>query len=134
MNYSRQRSIVLDIMKTHYTHPTAEEVYEIARKELPSIGIATVYRNLNQLAEAGEIIKIPQPGGVDRFDGRVEEHYHMRCPSCGKLEDLFVKEGQDMKALIALACKTFGIKEDGRIGFGSVLMEKPCEKCRKALA
>ena len=65
MKYSRQRNIILDIVKNSYDHPTAETVYKLARKELPSIGIATVYRNLNQLVDSGEVIRISLPGGVE---------------------------------------------------------------------
>ena len=129
MNYSRQRNLVLEVLKDTYDHPTAETVYERAHKKLPTIGIATVYRNLNQLAEMGEVIRIPQPGGNDRFDARVDEHYHIRCPICGGLTDLLLPEGESTEELMRNACKLFGIKDDGKIRFGSILMERACDAC-----
>ena len=72
MNYSRQRNLILDIVKNTTSHPTAEWVYQEAKKELPSIGIATVYRNLNTLVELGEVRRLSSGDGQDRFDGMVD--------------------------------------------------------------
>ena len=130
VNYSKQRNLVLEVLKDTYDHPTAETVYERAHRKLPTIGIATVYRNLNQLAEMGEILRIPQAGGNDRFDARVEEHYHIRCPICGGLTDLMLPDGEGVDALMAQACKLFGIKEEAGLSFGKVLMEKTCDCCK----
>ena len=62
MNYSKQRELILAIVKNTKVHPTAEWVYQEAKKEMPSIGIATVYRNLNALAERGEFKRITVAG------------------------------------------------------------------------
>ena len=88
MNYSRQRNLILDIVKNTSSHPTAEWIYQEAKKELPSIGIATVYRNLNTLADLGEIRRLSSGDGQDRFDGMADEHFHMKCRCCGGLVDL----------------------------------------------
>ncbi len=129
MNYSRQRNLVMEVLKDRYDHPTAEMVYERAHKKMPTIGIATIYRNLNQLVEMGEVRRIPQPGGNDRFDARVEEHYHIRCPICGHLTDLMIPEDTDAKDLLDKACKLFDLHEDGKIRLSSVIMERTCDSC-----
>ena len=130
MNYSRQRSAVLDVVKQNYNHPTAEEVYEEARKLHPGIGIATVYRNLNLLAEMGEIRKIAMGDGNDRFDGRIEEHYHLRCKHCGKLQDLMPPE-EKVEELRKKALEAFGLKASNKATFNSVIMEGVCDQCKK---
>ena len=130
MNYSRQRNIVSDIIKKSYDHPTAEEVYAVAVKELPTIGIATVYRNLNQLAEMGEIKRIPVMDGSDRFDGHLEEHYHMVCKCCGRLTDLRADEDviKDIKDKI---CESLNVKSDMTIELAPIVLKGTCEQCKK---
>ena len=130
MKYSRQRSVILDIMKNRYDHPTADDVYDTAHRRLPDIGIATVYRNLNRLAESGEIIRIQDPDGHDRFDGHTEEHYHMRCPVCGRLEDLYADDPGKIRELIRSAKKVFGIEARDEVVLRSVIMECVCDECR----
>ena len=63
-----QCALVLEAVDSLRDHATAEEVYEAVAKEHPHIGRGTVYRNLQKLAEAGEIMKVEVPGGADRYD------------------------------------------------------------------
>ena len=63
-------------------------VYLHVKEEFPNISLGTVYRNLNLLADIGEITKIPTPDGGDRFDGRTDSHYHVICSGCGNVFDL----------------------------------------------
>ena len=131
MKYSRQRSTILEIVQNSYDHPTAEEVYIKAQKKIPSLGIATVYRNLNQLSESGDIIRISQPGGVDRYDGQLEEHYHMRCMCCGELTDLYPTDAEELEELRKFACRVFRVRQKG-IGLSDMLLEGVCKNCSKA--
>lgn len=88
MNFSRQREIIYDQVRRFPIHPTAEEVYTALKAENPNLSLGTVYRNLNQLSEAGMLLKIPIADGSDRFDGRTDRHYHMICEGCGKVFDV----------------------------------------------
>ena len=88
MKYSRQRAAIKDYLEHTLEHPTADTVYMQVRKEFPNISLGTVYRNLNLLADMGEVQKIPTPNGGDRFDGRTDFHYHVICSSCGDVSDL----------------------------------------------
>ena len=63
-----QRSLVYEAVNRLKSHATADEIYEAIVSEHPSVSRGTVYRNLNQLAEEGEIRKILVPGGADRYD------------------------------------------------------------------
>ncbi len=130
MKYSKQRSVVLEIMKNTYDHPTAEEVYEEAQKIYPGIGIATVYRNLNQLAEVGEIKRISLGNGNDRYDGHLEEHYHMVCRECGELQDLRPSL-EKMDLLKKLAAEAFDLKLGNKATLNTTIMEGVCDKCRR---
>ena len=83
-----QRQLVLNSVVQLGDHPTAEEVYERVRSIYPDISLATVYRNLNLLAETGRLLKISVPGAADRFDHNNLPHYHLKCSRCGRLFDL----------------------------------------------
>lgn len=88
MNFSRQREIIYDQVMKYPIHPTAEEVYRALKNDNPNLSLGTVYRNLNQLSEAGMLLKIPIADGSDRFDGRTDCHYHMICEKCRRVFDV----------------------------------------------
>ena len=85
---TRQRAVVLEELKKLSCHPTAAELYEIARARLPKISLGTVYRNLELLAENGVIQKLDISGAEARFDGNPERHYHVRCIHCERVDDV----------------------------------------------
>ena len=55
---------------------------------MPNISLGTVYRNLNHLRDEGKIQELCFGRGVNRYDGDVRDHYHVRCIECGKVEDV----------------------------------------------
>lgn len=77
-----QRELIRALLEGNALHPTAAEVYELARKAAPSIGRGTVYRNLNLLAEGGEIARLQMPLGPDHYDAVTRHHYHFLCRNC----------------------------------------------------
>ena len=83
-----QRALVLEAVNKLKCHATADEIYNLVVSEYPNISKVTVYRNLNQLADSGEIRKLEVPGGADRFDHRPHNHYHARCLECGDVFDV----------------------------------------------
>ena len=83
-----QRQIILDTIKALDTHPTAEDLYREIQKKYPTIGMATIYRNLRQLAKNGLIVQIATLGDAARYDGCAYPHYHFHCKECGGTFDL----------------------------------------------
>jgi len=128
MNYSRQRSLILDIIKNTKTHPTADWVYQEAKKELPTIGIATVYRNLNTLVEMGEVRRLVSGDGQDRFDGDIGEHFHMKCTCCGGLVDLEPEDDSKLFRLKKAIGEAFPGLGEG-VELDAVLLKGLCAKC-----
>ena len=57
-NYSKQREIILEVIKNTRIHPTIEEIYEMVKKVDYKISKSTVYRNVKILAENDAIKKI----------------------------------------------------------------------------
>ena len=87
LRMTRQRKVILEELCKVDTHPSADEVYAMVRKRLPRISLGTVYRNLEILAESGDIQKLEPGCTLKRFDGNKEEHYHLRCIRCDRVID-----------------------------------------------
>ena len=79
---------VLEYLLGVKTHPNAETVYNHVKKELPTITLATVYRNLNAMVEAGQIIRM-EINNEYHYDADTRAHQHCICRSCGKIIDVF---------------------------------------------
>ncbi|MCE5314722.1 MAG: transcriptional repressor [Armatimonadota bacterium] len=88
MAMSRQAKVILDVLRSVTSHPTADEVYEMAREAMPRISLGTVYRNLEAMSESGLVLKIYVSGTQKRFDGNPKPHYHIRCGVCGRVDDI----------------------------------------------
>lgn len=85
---TKQRKLILAIIQNSMEHLTADEIFIQAKKLMPSIAVGTVYRNLGLMVEAGEVKKLPQPNGPDRYDKSIKPHEHLCCSKCGSFLDL----------------------------------------------
>ena len=65
MLLTKQRSLILDIVKNMDGHLSADEIYILARDKMPGIALATVYNNLNALYLGGMIGKVKIPDAAD---------------------------------------------------------------------
>lgn len=91
-----QRSLVFEAVNALHSHPTADEIFDEVSRVHPAISRATVYRNLNVLAEEGKIRRLPIPDGADRYDHVPEPHYHVRCEACSRVFDVDMELLQDV--------------------------------------
>ena len=128
LKYSKQRESIKNFLVTRYDHPTAETVYLNIRREFPNISLGTVDRNLNLLAEIGEIQKLSPGIGPDRFDGNPAPHYHFICRHCGCVMDLTVS---GLDHINILAGQDFDGEIEGHITYfyGACPSCKASEKC-----
>ena len=83
-----QRQLIANAVKDLNIHATAEQVFDHIIQEYPSIGRATVYRNLAQMAESGELLKFQNCSGTTHYDHNCHDHYHFVCNSCGCVFDV----------------------------------------------
>ncbi|MFC2136062.1 Fur family transcriptional regulator [Bacteroidota bacterium] len=120
---TNQRLKIMSYLKSVYSHPTAETVFNHVKKELPQITLATVYRNLNLLSDQGLILRLE----IDKeyhYDAFTEKHQHGVCENCGKIMDLKQPEITDY-ALKTLKSKTF--KADTAM----IMFRGLCTKCAR---
>ncbi len=88
LGLTRQREVVLQVIRDADSHLTANEVFAAAKAKLPSISFATVYNSLRYLRDAGHIDEIQFGNGASRFDKFTHRHDHAICTECGKLVDI----------------------------------------------
>lgn len=100
MKYSKQRELIKAVVMLDRLHLTADDIYSRLKPANPSLSLGTVYRNLSALTESGVINKISMPGGSDRYDGDISEHYHVVCVGCGDIRDVEYSLLDDLDAKI----------------------------------
>jgi Fe2+ or Zn2+ uptake regulation protein len=83
-----QQQVILGAVRELNIHATAEEVYEYVSKKHPSISRATVYRNLGQMSESGELVNIGSFYGSTHYDHNCRRHYHFICEQCKRVFDV----------------------------------------------
>nr|QGT50961.1 transcriptional repressor [uncultured Firmicutes bacterium] len=123
--HSIQRETLLNILRGTKTHPTADWIYQEARKALPNISLGTVYRNLALLSESGHILKLNVGTGCDHFDGDTSPHYHFVCNQCGKIIDLETPYHSYINDLAQC-------DECGTVSGHSLFFHGSCRECLKA--
>ncbi len=122
---TEQRRIILEELRSLKSHPTADELFRQVRKRLPRISLGTVYRNLETLTGKGTIRKLEVAGTRKRFDGRIDQHYHLRCSRCSRVEDAQIEAIGGIREL-AGKLKGYDIT-DYRLEFVGL-----CPQCRAA--
>ena len=109
LGLTKQREVVLQVIRDADSHLTANEVFVNAKQLLPSISFATVYNSLRFLKDAGHIAEIQFGNGASRFDRMTSRHDHAICTACGKLVDI---EMEHPAELVQLAAKYSNFKPE----------------------
>ncbi len=97
---TRQRQLILEAVRSHCDHPTAEQIYRDVAEQAPTISKGTVYRNLSVLAQEGELTQVEAPD-ASRFDLRQDRHHHLVCSACGAVVDAPVAYQEQLDTLAA---------------------------------
>ena len=121
---TNQRQLIFDYLKRTLTHPTAEQIFQQMRKELPSISFGTVYRNLDILEKQGLISTIIYSKEHVRYHSGTMNHSHFVCSVCDRIEDLEVDDLSELKNQISRRYK-LKISKHNLIFYGL------CPACQK---
>ncbi|MGI4719352.1 MAG: Fur family transcriptional regulator [Janthinobacterium lividum] len=96
---TRQRKAIHQCMADAGRPLAPQEILEHAQGAVPGMGLATVYRNIKSMLEAGEITTVSLPGGGDRYEiAGHGHHHHFHCRSCDKVYEVHACPG-DMQKL-----------------------------------
>lgn len=82
---SARRDAIVAVLERSVSAMTPEEILLEAVKEIPGLGIATVYRNLKLLLDSVLVQQLILPDGQSRFELAAKtHHHHFQCRACGK--------------------------------------------------
>jgi len=86
--FTSQRRHVYDVLLQRLDHPTAEDVFIRAKRQMPDISHATVYNCLDALVQCGLVRQVQLERGATRYCPNMEEHCHYYCAACGTVFDV----------------------------------------------
>lgn len=120
---TRQKKAIRDVLEDAASPLTPPEICERARKQVPGLGIATVYRSLKALSEEGKVRTIEIPGEPPRYESAARgHHHHFLCRSCGTVFEL----AGCVADLPHLAPKNFSVEDHEIILYGH------CASCKRS--
>jgi Fur family transcriptional regulator, peroxide stress response regulator len=120
---SKQRERIYEFIRSRVDHPTAQHVYKALKKEMPSISLGNVYRNINILVEEGRVTRREFGDGIEHYDAIPGLHYHFICDTCNTVTD-FPMKTQDVITKKAREMSKHSISGHTIQFFGT------CERCR----
>lgn len=85
---TRQKQVVAEVIEKAERPLTVHEVLVEGQKQLPSLGLATVYREVGRLSEAQELCIVSLPGDPPRYEMAMHHHHHFKCTACDKVYEL----------------------------------------------
>ncbi|HEV7216638.1 MAG TPA: Fur family transcriptional regulator [Chloroflexota bacterium] len=83
-----QRLFLFRALEHAHSHPSAEDLYDKVRVDLPSLSLGTVYKTLAELVDLGEVQTVETGDGRTHYDPNMEPHAHLHCRRCGRLADV----------------------------------------------
>ncbi len=120
---TRQRTRILELLRSTEIHPTADWLYEQLKNEFPRLSLGTVYRNISILVGQGLAKKIHFGSTFDRFEANIKPHYHLICESCRRILDFQMPVYDDLNSQ-AKQLTNFDIRYHKLEFFGI------CEECK----
>jgi len=123
---THQRQKIYEALMVRPGHYSPEEVYDRVKRELPSISLATVYKNLKTFVEAGMLHEVSPHHGW-RIDANPHPHHHLVCTRCRSITDIEVERVDPVK----LPCR---LPSGFRVDKVTIEIQGICKACAKAEA
>ena len=85
---TQQRQVLYETMQGMHGHPSPEEVYASVKQRIPSISLATVYKNIHLFVQSGVFRELSMHHGTLRVEMNKEPHHHLVCSVCKRVMDV----------------------------------------------
>ena len=121
---TKQREAILKVLRNTKSHPTADQIYDEVRKDVPNISKGTVYRNLQVLQDDGAITELKLNDTLSRYEVKQESHYHFRCEKCGRVSDIDMPVDRELDQQVE---KRTGLK----VAYHQLEFRGLCKDCQK---
>jgi len=95
-----QRLAIVELMDRN-GHISVRDIFSKIQENFPSLSLATVYKNINAMVETSFIKELKIVGQDAKYELSKEEHSHMICKECGKVEDIIL----ETEAIVSSAAK-----------------------------
>ena len=89
---THQRQVIFETLTAMHDHPSPEAVYDVVKERIPSISLATVYKNLKTFEEHGLVHEVSPHHGSARFETNPSPHHHLVCLRCKAIVDVPAEE------------------------------------------
>lgn len=119
--YSETRDIIYNYLCGTKAHPSAEMIFNDLKSVLPQLSLKTVYTNLRFFEERGQVIRVANVNGIERYDANCEDHVHLVCDECGSVIDVMDADIRKAKK----ACQA----GQAKIKSIQIVLHGTCEKC-----
>lgn len=120
--HSETRDIIYEYLRGTKAHPSAEMIYNDLKPQLPKLSLKTVYTNLRFFEDHGQVIRVANVNGIERYDANCEDHVHFVCNECGQVIDL-------MDANVQKAKKACNLAKDAKITSFQIVIHGTCDAC-----
>jgi Fe2+ or Zn2+ uptake regulation protein len=116
---SYQRLKIFEYLLSNHTHPTADNIYQALKPQIPSLSKTTIYNTMKLFVESGIANAITIDEGETRYDAEMVIHGHFKCVTCGDVFD-FETEMPEIKSE---KIKDFNVEEY------HIYFKGSCNKC-----
>ena len=94
LSVTHQRLAIFEALASSREHPSAEQLHKAVQRRIPTLSLATVYKNLEALKAIGAVVDVNPLHEQARYEsalpgtGAGHPHHHLVCTSCKKVRDL----------------------------------------------
>ncbi|MFZ0661980.1 MAG: transcriptional repressor [Acidobacteriaceae bacterium] len=92
VSVTHQRQVTYETLLSMHGHPSPEDVYLKVKAKIPSVSLATVYKNIHVFIESGVFSEVSPHHGSLRVETNARPHYHLVCTSCKSITDIDAEE------------------------------------------
>jgi Fur family peroxide stress response transcriptional regulator len=125
---THQRQVLYEVMQTMPGHPSPEEVYARIKQRIPSISLATVYKNIHLFLESGVLQEVSPHHGSLRVEMNGHQHHHLVCSQCKGITDI----GEEQLGLHAKPKRLPGGFQVQRFAIDVIGICAACQKASRA--
>ena len=121
IRHSDVRDKIYEYLCGTKAHPSANMIYNDLKPSIPKLSLGTVYTNLKLFEELGQVTRVANVNGFERYDADTSEHVHLVCDECGAVIDI-------MDADIRKAKKACQVGQ-AKIKSIQIVLHGTCDRC-----
>ena len=121
IRHSDVRDKIYEYLCGTKAHPSANMIYNDLKPSIPKLSLGTVYTNLKLFEDLGQVIRVANVNGFERYDADTSEHVHFVCDECGAVIDIMNADIKKAKK----ACQA----GQAKIKNIQIVLHGTCERC-----